>query len=264
MRRSFAGVWCVITGAASGIGLEIARILASQGAYLFLLDKDPEALERIGSELGGLTEVQARCVDLSEEKAVTALFEGDLGSVDIGLLVNNAGILSIGGYSEVALRDYRRVMDVNLFSLVHLSQRVASSMVDRGRGAIVNVASVSGVIGFAKLTAYSTSKFAVVGFSQALRAELKGTGVTVGVVCPGLVRTPIARGAGVSSEKVSSVEKLLEKSGADPRMVAKRVIRAAQRGESLVFPDRPAKVLAWLQRLSPGSASSWLHWFSER
>ncbi len=249
-----------MTGAGSGIGRATAHLLQTRGARLVLVDRRAEALNRVREELVGRgAEVLAHAVDVSDRAALSELARelGDtIGPLDV--LVNNAGVLTTGGFERTSLEEYDRVLDVNLKAVIHSVKLFAPAMRARGRGAIVNVASASGVVGFSLLNAYSTSKFAVVGFSAALGAELRSSGVSVTCVCPGLVQTDIALSAPLDAAERQGIESLLARRGLTAERVAAALVRGVERRTPLVHVGAQARVLAWLARLSPARAAGWL------
>lgn len=253
------GKWCVVTGAASGIGRATAEALQAEGARLLLCDIRQEELEQIALDLSGRGEVLSYAVDvalLPQMARFSDFIREQIGCADV--LVNNAGILKTGGYEETSFETWHQVMEVNFWGALHATKLLVPPMVQRGAGAVVNIASASGIVGFSKLTAYSTSKFALVGFSEALRAELAATGVTVSTICPGLVRTSIARNSDLPAEEARDIEDLLERRGVAPERVAQAIVRAAIKGTPLVHVGADAKLLSVASRLFPTRASAWL------
>jgi 2-hydroxycyclohexanecarboxyl-CoA dehydrogenase len=177
----------VVTGGAGGIGEAIARTLAEAGAAVALLDRDADRLERLAALGPGVA------VDVGDAASVAAgirAVEERVGPVDV--LVNSAGIASarLGmPFTNQSVDDWQRTFTVNVVGTFHAAQAVAPAMLERGRGAIVNVASVSGRTGFQTDPAYSASKAAVLNFTQAMARDL-APAVRVNAVCPGMVFTP--------------------------------------------------------------------------
>lgn len=180
----------VITGAASGLGLEIARAFAREGADLVLLDRDAEAGQRVADELDGEVSASFVELDVSDPDAVAAAFAGDGPIERITILVNSAGIREIAGPLELPVAEWRRVMDVNLNGTFYCCQAAGRRMVEEGHGAIVNLAAVGGFVAFANRPAYTASKHAVVGLTRSLAIDLGPSGVRVNAICPGLMKTP--------------------------------------------------------------------------
>jgi len=205
------GTRAVVTGAGRGLGRGIALGLAGRGASVAVLDVDERSAEGVAREAAAL-EVQtvARRVDVTDESGVAATVASvrkEFGGID--LLVNNAGVLSVAPVVELSLAEWRRVMDVNATGAFLMSREVARTMIADGtEGSIVSIASIAGKRGDPELAHYSASKFAVVGFTQALARELAVNGITVNAVCPGLVETSMIETLAAGSS--SSVEQMLE------------------------------------------------------
>lgn len=197
LRGFFRGRTMLVTGASSGIGYDIAVVLGSLGVKIallarrrLLLDKLAAAIRAEGSEAVVLS------ADVSKPEQVldaVGLALNDLGHIDI--LVNSAGILQPGAVETIDPQDLRRMLEVNLFGTLHVIQAVLPSMRQAGAGSIVNIGSLAGRRGVPPLGGYSATKFALVGLTEALRVELFGTGIHTALVMPGVVDTPMIRGA---------------------------------------------------------------------
>lgn len=252
--------WALVTGAASGIGRETARLLADEGARLVLVDRDAPALERVATELRGrAASVHPFVVDVSDRGAMERL-AADVERVTeaLDLLVNNAGILVTGGFDDSSLEDWERVVGVNLLGPVYGSKLFVPAMKKRGRGAVVNVASASGLVGFPTIVAYATTKSGLVGLTLSMRGELRRSGVSVNAVCPGLVRTDIGEHANLPPEELRAVRSLLERHGADPRVVARAILRAAERDSGVVALGWQGRLFDWLGRVARNAAPGWI------
>jgi 3-oxoacyl-[acyl-carrier protein] reductase len=178
----------IVTGASRGIGRATALALARRGIRIALAGRDREALLAVEKEIGAGS--IAVPTDVSDENAVAKLVERtsrDLGPVD--LLVNNAGTLVRASVVETEAVAWDRVLDVNLKGAFLCTRAVLPSMIERGRGRIVNVSSISGKLGTPLLSAYCASKWGLLGFSLAASEELKARGIQVFSVCPGSVNT---------------------------------------------------------------------------
>ncbi len=179
----------IVTGAAQGIGKRTSELLLENGYAVALVDL--QSTLEVGRELreryAGVLNFQ---VDISDEKAVidlVAKVEDAWGHVD--LLVNNAGISSIAPAEQTSAQQFRRVLEINLVAPFMLSKAVGPKMIARGKGAIVNVASIAGLMGIADRSAYNASKHGLIGLTRTLAAEWGGRGVRVNAVCPGWVKT---------------------------------------------------------------------------
>jgi NAD(P)-dependent dehydrogenase (short-subunit alcohol dehydrogenase family) len=171
----------VITGAAQGIGKRTAELLQERGYDLALIDLQETIESRGGLSFAG---------DISRDEVVDRFAEqvfARFGRVDV--LVNNAGISFISPAEEIAAADYRRVLEVNLVAPFLLAKVFGQRMLEQGRGSIVNVASIAGLVGVADRAAYNASKHGLIGLTRTLAAEWGGRGVRVNAVCPGWVKT---------------------------------------------------------------------------
>lgn len=251
----------MVTGAAHGIGRATAELLASRGAHLLLCDIDGEGLDELARTLRARgTTVLARPVDVGERAAMGELADWARGQIDqLQLLVNNAGVLELGTLEETSWEAWEHVVRVNLWGLVHACRFFVPLMDGPGRRHIVNVASAAGEVGFSPLLAYTTTKFGVLGFSQALRAQLGDAGIGVSVVCPGLVETRIADRPRFDEATRERIQTLLRRRGLRPGDVAQAIVRAAERNQGHVLVGAQAVALHWARRLFPTSASTWLH-----
>ena len=184
----------VITGGGSGIGAGLARAFAARGARLVLADIDEEALAETAGELTAAgARVLAVPTDVRERGAVRALADRAFDAWGaVHLLCNNAGVATFGPIADASDGDWDFTLGVNLLGVVHGVQAFVPRMLEQGEGGhVVNTASMAGLVGMAMLGVYCTSKFGVVGLSEALHLELRPHGIGVSVLCPGLVETRI-------------------------------------------------------------------------
>ena len=250
----------VLTGAASGIGAALAQVLASHGAALALVDKDESGLEQTAAALTsqGHT-VSTYAMDVTNLSAVAALPQAVstyLGSASV--LINNAGVALGGRFDQVTGEQFDRVMQINFTATVNLTRAFLPQLRASSPSQIVNLSSIFGIVGVPHQVAYCASKFAVRGFSEALRLELAGSDVGITVVHPGGVRTNIARssdaGPGVSPQERASMlatsEKLLRLS---PEKVAARIVTGIVRRKKRLVIGADAHLLTALGRLFPAS-----------
>ena len=192
-----AGKTVVVTGGSRGLGLVLARSLIDRGARVAICARDSTELDRARDELvamGG--DVFAAICDVTDRDDVLrfiASVEDDFGSIDV--LINNAGIIQVGPLETMTEDDFDRALAVNLKGPMHAMMAVLPGMRHRKAGRIVNIASIGGKVAVPHLAAYSTSKFALVGLSEAMRAECTKDGIYVTTVCPGLMRTGSPRHA---------------------------------------------------------------------
>lgn len=219
-----AGMRILITGAAGGIGQQLARALAKKGGILLLADRQADMLETLRNDIlssGG--DANAVATDLLQESAPEQLAEvsmRELGEVDI--LINLAGLMSFKLFQDESAESIERLWRVNTIAPMRLTRALLPQMLERKNGRIVNIGSVFGSIGFACFANYSASKFAVRGFSEALRRELESSGVGVTYVAPRYVRTQMNAGA------VSRMAEALKMNMDDPDVVAANIVRAIE------------------------------------
>lgn len=194
-RRSgerFANQVVVVTGATSGIGWETARCFRDEGARVVGTGRDRARLEALAGEVE-----LALPMDVQDPESVQAAAQrilAELGPVDV--LVNNAGVGLFEPWDATPISELQRIMDVNMYGVARVCSALLPSMVERGQGAVVNIASVAGKRAYKKHTAYCASKHALIGWSEALRCDLQDSGVDVVVVLPPAVRTPFFENSG--------------------------------------------------------------------
>ncbi|MBW2529221.1 MAG: SDR family NAD(P)-dependent oxidoreductase [Deltaproteobacteria bacterium] len=205
------GKRALVTGASGGVGASISERLAAEGMHLVLSARDVTRLEGVASSCAAAgAEVQLLGVDLGEPEGPAQLL-ADAGPIDS--LVNNAGVEVTLGLLEQTSEDVRRQVDTNLWAPIELTRLALPGLIERGSGAVVNISSMSGKAATPYNSVYAATKHGLVGLSSSLDAELQGTGVHVGVVCPSFVsnagmwaklglRAPLAMGA-VSLEAVA-------------------------------------------------------------
>jgi NAD(P)-dependent dehydrogenase (short-subunit alcohol dehydrogenase family) len=189
--RSLTGRVVAVTGGGRGIGQAIARALAREGAQVAIGDLDRESAERAAAELGGL----GLPLDVTDHAGFTAFLdevEERLGPLDV--LVNNAGIMPIGPLVEESAESISRQLEINLRAVIHGTQEAVRRMQPRRAGHVVNIASLAGRLGVPNMATYCATKHGVVGFSEAMHLELRGTGIEVTAVMPYFARTELATG----------------------------------------------------------------------
>jgi len=188
---------CVITGAASGMGRELARQLSEQGAVLAISDIDKIGLEETRKMLGAGNRILVDVLDVSDKAAVLAypaIVEAALGPADY--VFNNAGMTRVGDVLNTPLESMEQVIDVNFWGVVRMTKAFLPQLIQT-KGAVTNISSLFGLIAYSGQAHYCASKFAVRGFTETLALELEGTGVGVCCVHPGGVQTNVARNAAV-------------------------------------------------------------------
>jgi NAD(P)-dependent dehydrogenase (short-subunit alcohol dehydrogenase family) len=258
----FGGQLVLVTGAGSGIGRATAFAFAEAGARVVAVDRDAESAARTAemARLIGAPESWAETVDVSDEQAMEQLAEkvaGAYGVVDV--LVNNAGIGLSGSFLDTTAEDWKKVLDVNLWGVIHGCRLFGRQMAERGQGGhIVNTASAAAYQPSKALPAYSTSKAAVLMLSECLRAELAGQGIGVSAICPGFVNTNItstARFAGVDADEEKRRQKrtarLYGLRNYPPEKVADAILRAVVRNQAVVPVTPEARGFRLMSRLAP-------------
>jgi NAD(P)-dependent dehydrogenase (short-subunit alcohol dehydrogenase family) len=259
---AFGGKIAVITGAGSGIGRATALSFARRGATVIVCDTDLAAAQRTAGQAAQLGPAAHACeVDVSDGTAMQA-FAAEVASAHgvPDVLVNNAGIGHHGTFLATTEQEWRRVLDVNLWGVIHGCRAFGTLMTERGKGGhIVNVASGAAYTPSKIWPAYATSKAAVMMLSDCLRGEMAGHGIGVSVICPGFVNTNIIRNttfSGLSAaEREASRDKILRgyaRRNYPPEKVAEQIVNAVLRKRSLVPVTVEAKTTRLLSRLAPG------------
>lgn len=246
----------VITGASSGIGRATALEMARRGADVVLAARRVERLEQVAAECRRLG-VRATVVRTDVTKADECRhLIATAGAVDV--LVNNAGFAVFGAIAEADCGDLREMMETNYFGTVHCTQAVLPQMLSRGNGTIVNVASIAGLMGYARMSGYCATKFALVGFSEAVRDEVLGSGVKVALVCPGTTDTEFF--ARAEKVKMPGAARLLPAVSAE--RVARAVCDAARDGRYRRILPLLAVTYMRMKEVGPRFAHALLRWTS--
>lgn len=242
-----------MTGAASGIGRAIALALAAEGAALWLLDIDEGNLEQTANQAKALgVAVTARRCDLTQPEQISnAVAEIIAAANPIHILINNAGLAYYGPTHEMSAAQCNDIMAVNLLSPIQLVRELLPWLAAQNEAHIVNVCSMFGLATLRKGAAYQASKYGLVGFTAALRAEYCRPEFGVTAICPGFVRTPMLERFATGNPE-SKRHKIPDWITITPEYVATRTLRAIRRNEDLVVIPATARLLWRLTRLSPG------------
>jgi len=270
--RHLGGRTAVVTGAASGIGRATALLLARRGADVAVCDLQEEALAGTAGEVESLgRRALARTADVSSAEAMQAFADAVHDwSPGVDLLVNNAGVGLAASFRDTTLEDWRWIVDINLMGVVHGCHVFVPRMVERGAGGhVVNVSSAAGYAASEALCAYATTKFGVLGLSEALRSELAPFGIGVTAICPGLIDTPITRtartrGVYARPEAVEHAARVYRRRGYGPERVARNLLRAVQRDRAVAPVSPEAWVLYGLKRAFPGLLARLARWGQRR
>ena len=257
-RFDWRGKRVVITGGSRGLGLVIARQLADAGAKLAICARDEQAVNLAAAELRGRgVEVFAEACDVRDEQQVAAFIDGAterFGGVDV--LFNVAGIITVGPFDAMTQADFENSMTTNCWGALHLVRQVLPYMRRNGWGRIVNVASLGGKRAVPHMLTYAASKFALVGLSNGLRAELQHENILVTTACPALMRTGSPRNAMFKSQHRQeyawfSIGDSLPVVSMSAEAAAEQIIEACQQGRGEVFIHGPLNVTIALQKMFP-------------
>ncbi len=261
----FLGKTVLITGGSRGLGLVMARAFAAEGARIALCARDKDELEQAAVELDDRgAEVFTVVCDMSEEREITRLIkkvQDHYGFIDI--LINNAGVIEVGPMETMTIADYEEAMRVHFWAPLHASLAVLPSMKNRKEGRIVNISSIGGKVSVPHLLPYCASKFALVGLSEGLRAELLKYGIYVTTVCPGLMRTGSHlnakfKGWNRAEYALFTVMDAAPFSSMNVENAASQILEACRRGDAEVLLSVPAKILGTFHALYPGLTSDLL------
>jgi short-subunit dehydrogenase len=243
---------CIVTGASSGIGVELARLLAARGHGVTLVARREERLTALAEELAAAHGVRAEVVatDLTDEAARTRLVDtvAERG-LTVDVLVNNAGLSTTGPVASSTVADELRMVRTDVEAVVHLCSAVVPGMVDRGRGAVLNVASMAAFQPLPGQAGSAGSKAFVLSYTRAMAQELRGSGVTATTLCPGPVETEFAAAAGFDeAEAAGSLPRVMWVSAHE---VALAGIEGMERGRDVVIPGTVNRVAAGFAHLVP-------------
>lgn len=254
----FSGKVVMINGGSRGLGLGLAEALARQGAKLAICARNPAGLDDARSRLVEIgAEVFAEPCNVGSQEDVERFVQrvrDRFGRIDI--LINVAGVIITGPFMNQQIDDFRLSMDTMYWGVVHPTFAVVSEMVERGSGSIVNITSISGKLGVPHFTTYASAKFAAVGFSEALTAELAGTGVRVTTVVPGLMRTGSHRNALFKGQHEFeytwfSLGATLPGLSMSVPTAVERILSAVRRGDAVAMLDLKTHLATRIHGLMP-------------
>ena len=254
--RDFNGKLVLITGGSSGIGLACGKLLSQYGANVFIIARCVSescvgALEQIQKVSRNQDQVHGVLIaDITEEETLNleiGKLISELGAPD--LLINSAGITRPGYFEDLEPKIFRDLMDVNYFGTVNTVRAVLPGMLKRGSGHIVNIASMASIIGMICYSAYGASKFAVRGFSDVLRAELRPKGIQVSIVFPADTDTPQLAGEEPYKPLELKVAVGDNSKVMTPEAVAEEILRGIQKNRYIILPGSDAKLYYFLSNL---------------
>jgi short-subunit dehydrogenase len=261
----FRGKTALVTGGSRGLGLLLARELAREGARVAICARDAAELERAAADLSRFgAPIYTDVCDLRIRAHVDAMIDSLIeraGPIDV--LINNAGTIQVGPLETMTLDDFRDAMDIHFWAPLYTTMAVLPYMRQRGGGRIANISSIGGLISVPHLVPYSASKFALVGLSRGLRAELQKDNIAVTTVCPGLMRTGSPRNALFKGQhraeyawfNLSDSQPL---TSINAERAARQIIDAIRHGEAELVITAQAKVAAKLDALFPEFSSGLL------
>lgn len=262
-KTSFSGQTAYVFGGSSGIGLETARLLCGRGCHVVLFARNRRGLDQALAELDR-SRVAAgqvfgcREIDVSDDSAVRRVAADAVSVFGVpDLLINCAGRARPGVFEEISAEQFDETMKINLYGARNTCAALVPRMLERGGGQIVNVASIAGFLGVFGYTDYAASKFGLVGFSEALRSELKPQGVLVSVLCPPDTDTPGF--AEENRDKPPETRALSEGAGVmSAATVAQALLRGIERGEALIIPGAAGRFTYLMKRFAPSLVESFV------
>ena len=248
------GCSALITGASAGIGREFARQLASRARTLVLIARRERRLNELRDELrnqNAQLNLHVRVVDLSDKSQIDELVRWlEENKIDIDFLINNAGLGDYGPFATSDAERDDRIVQVNIVALTLLTGRLLPQMIAKKRGAILNVSSSAGFLPIPGMAVYAATKAYVTSFSESLRAEVRGSGVTVTALCPGPVRTEFQRLAQRSGGEPDSAPEFVYVS---VEKTVRDALAAVEADRPLVIPGLVMKITMFLVRITPMS-----------
>ena len=243
--------YTLITGATSGLGLDLARIYAAKAENLILVARREEIMKKLAEELAERYQIRVKTFagDLSRPETARKLVQWTREKgYEVDTLINNAGFGSYGEFHKSDLKKEWEMLQLNVMTLMYLTRAFLPGMVFRGRGGILNVASVAAFAPGPRMANYYASKAYVLSFTQALAAELRNTRLKISALCPGPIQTGFQDRAGLSDSKRFSQ---MAQSGWSAKQVARYAYERFQQGEVVIVPGLSNQILAVLGRKVP-------------
>jgi short-subunit dehydrogenase len=261
-RYSFRNRTVVITGGSRGLGLELARQLADEGARLWLVARSPQALQEAAEELrtrGGFVETVA--ADIRHEDDIDRVVERVLRAGDVvDVLINNAGVIEVGPFEHAQIEDFEDSLATHFWAPLHLIRKLLPHLRREGEGRIVNISSIGGRVAVPHLSAYAAGKFALTGLSETLRAELVKSGIYVTTVTPGLMRTGSyvnvrLRGQHADEFRWFAAMAATPLTSMSTRRAASQILDAVRHKRALVAPGWQSRVAQVAAAVAPNTTS---------
>lgn len=259
---SLRGKTVLITGGSRGLGLDLARLAGDEGANVAICARDQDELDRAQEELmqRGVPAFALQC-DVTVPEQINELIRnivGEFGTID--MLINNAGVIQVGPMEEMTVDDYDEAIKTHFSGPLHTTLAVLPIMRGRGGGRIVNITSIGGKVAAPHLLPYTASKFALVGFSEGLRAELAKENIFVTTVAPGLFRSGSPRNAFFKGQHQKeyawfATGDVLPGMSISPQRLARQILNAAKHGQAELITPLAASIQARLHGLMPGLVS---------
>lgn len=255
--RNLDGKRVLLTGAAGGVGSRLCRRLFQAGCRLVLLDRDEDGLKKLAAELDCPQRVSIHTLNLASSGEIDALVD-EIGTTDLHILINNAGLAPGVEFGVMDPVEVRRVIAVNTEATIHLTHGLLPRLLASRPAQIVNVASAAGLMAPGGMAVYASSKFAVVGFSEALRAELHGREVGVSVICPAFIKTDIVRNSfpeenvnAAQRQRMTMLDDYVKAHAMDPEKVVRAVLRAIRHDRARVVLGASYRTLIGLRFFFP-------------
>jgi short-subunit dehydrogenase len=253
MTRELKGKWGVVTGASSGIGIVLAEELAASGANLVLVARRLEALDEVAARIRAAhgVDVRVETADLARPGEPDRLFESiQKSGIEVSILANNAGFAAYGAFDAIDAGTEESMIDLDIKALVRLTRLFAPRMRAAGFGRILLTASVGAYSPGPLYAVYCAAKSFVLSYGLAVRHELRGSGVSVTILSPGVVKTEFHKVAGHEKNRFK------ERTGMEPGPVGRAAVRGMLRGKAEVVPGLLTKLLVFGTRLIPRSAQA--------
>jgi NAD(P)-dependent dehydrogenase (short-subunit alcohol dehydrogenase family) len=256
---SLSGRTAVITGAASGMGRSLAQLLARRGCPVVICDVDEAGLAETERLIGQRAQVLSRRLDVADREAQLALAQEvrEWSPAPLGAVFNNAGVTLSQRVDGVSQEDFRWIVDINFWGVVHGTQAYLPWLLEQNSGYVVNTSSIFGIVSWPTQAPYNATKFAVRGFTESLRHELRGTGVRAVTVHPGGVSTGIAKNARFYADDLGGTDAeqwqldFARVARLSPERAAEIIVRGVERGRGRILVGGDARAVDLLQRLVP-------------